>query len=413
MSEFDRSSFRHGIETSGCLLPPLEVTEEDPPEAGMPDAGNPPQDQASFPELLPNTLGATLHQVAERLGIPAEAYYLVLLCVAASLIPSRTRLLTDPHSKFSQPPILWGGLVGDADGGRSRIISTLTRPLKDLQAEHYARYQQRLKNYETPLRVYERGRWSRAIGDPPDRPTPVSLFTSDCTTDAVEQILARQPGRGLLVDLDDLAIFPQSPASCRFGGWSEIVRWRDLYKGFILRFGRGIKDRIPHPSVSVVGRIRQSDLQAFWNKHMRPDDRLWASFAWVKVPPVSDPDTQGGLVHNLRPLLDTVYRYLQASPPMQHVLGGKGQQLWDSWKNEIIELFFCANNRGIRDLLLGTGNRAVRIALVLHRLDAACAGVIPSEVVPANTLARGMEFARWLQRQAEAIFSEVCESIGQ
>ena len=307
MSGLDRSLLRHGIKISDRLLPPPESVEEDPPKVGVPDAGSPPQEQTSLPELLPNTLGATLHQFAEGLGVPAEACYLVVLCVAASLIPSRTGLLADPRYR-PEPPILWGGLVEDAGSGESRIISTLTRPLKDLQAEHYAHYQQRLKNYETALRVYERGRWSRVTGDPHDRPTSVTLFTSDCTVDVVKQILLRQPDRGLLVDLDDLMIFPQGTGACRFGEWEPRVRWRDLYKGFILRLGRGItgQNPIPHPSVSVVGGIRQSDLQAFWSEHMRPDDRLWTYFAWVKVPLAPDPDTQDGHVHNLRQLLGAV-----------------------------------------------------------------------------------------------------------
>jgi hypothetical protein len=60
-----------------------------------------------------------------------------------------------------------------------------------------------------------------------------------------------------------------------------------------------------------------------------------------------------------------------------------------------------------------TKERAARIALVLHWLDAAWPGVPPSEVIPANTLGRGIELALWLQRQSETIFSEVCGSICQ
>jgi hypothetical protein len=98
---------------------------------------------------------------------------------------------------------------------------------------------------------------------------------------------------------------------------------------------------------------------------------------------------------------------------MQHVLDEEGRQLWISWRDEIVGSSLGEDEPGIRELLLETGERAVRIALVLHRLDAACAGVIPSKIVPANTLARGMEFARRLQKQAETIFFEIWSSSGQ
>ena len=411
MSDLKRSLSQHGIEISGWLLPPSVSPGDGLPESDVPDANGRLQVQVSPPALLPNTLGAVLRQFAERAGAPAEAYYLVLLCVAASLIPSRTSVLLDPSDKISVPPILWGGLVGDVGSGKSRIISTLTRPFKEIQAEHYARYQQQLRNYEAALQAYERRRM--VAGDPPERPTPVELYTSDCAVDVVEQILVRQPDRGLLIDLDDLAIFLRSTADRQGERRINRSRWLDLYEGLAPRNGLGVTGRIPvpHPPVSVVGGIQHSDFQTLWSKRTRHGEKLWACFAWVKAPHA--PDTQDGLVYNSRTLLYTVYRRLQASPPMQHVLDEEGQQLWISWRDEIVGSSLGEGEPGIRELLLETGERAVRIALVLHRLDAACAGVIPSKILPANTLARGMEFARRLQKQAETIFFEIWSSSGQ
>jgi hypothetical protein len=43
-------------------------------------------------------------------------------------------------------------------------------------------------------------------------------------------------------------------------------------------------------------------------------------------------------------------------------------------------------------------------------LDAACAGGIPSKVIPANTLARAIEFTRWLHDQTKLLYGELGES---
>ena len=361
--------------------------------------------------LFPNTLEKALYRFAGGLGIPVEACHLVLLCVAASLVPSQTRLIYDLRTGFSELPILWGGLVGDAGGEGSCIINTLTSPLKDLQAEHYVRYQQQLRDYEAAIQAHERGQTSEVIKDPSDHLTPVELYTSNYTADAVEQILVRQPDRGLLVNLDDLANFLQSAGAYQEERRDERERWLGLYMGLAFWSGRGNADRIPipHPSVSIVGGIQHSALQTIWSKRTRFGEKLCSHFAWVKVPPTSD--TQDNPVYNPRLLLYAVYRRLQTSPPMRHVLDKKGQRLWDSWKKEITELFCGERNRGIRSMLLDTGSRAARIALILHRLDAACSEVHPSEVIPADTFVRGMELARRLQWQSEAVFPEIREFI--
>ena len=413
MLGLERSLSLHGIEISDWLLHPSGHPEENTPDAVRvsgtesfePDASDRPREQIPPPALLPNTLGTVLRWFAEELGDPAEAYYLVLLCVAASLIPSKTRLLVDPHSNRSVPPILWGGLMGDASYGQSRILGTLINPLRDLQEELYARYQQQLEDYETALRGHKKKRGSRAAGDPPDPPTPVELYTSECEAEVVAQILARQPDRGLLIDPDDLGIFLQSSGAGPGGKRDDRSLWWGLYRGAGLkrREGTTVRTLTPHPSISVIGRIRYYALRVLWSRCKRYGKDLMPCFAWARVPLRSYTATQEIPPHGLRRLLETVYRRLQASPPIQHELDEEGQQLWGSWEREINDRVLGAANHKFQLLLIETRERAARIALILHRLDAACSGVIPSVIVPAGTLDRAMEFAMWLQRQAETL----------
>jgi len=415
MLGLERSLSRHGIEISGWLLHPSGRPEEDAPDAVRvsgtesfePDAGDRLQDHISPPLLLPNALGAALRRFAEELGDPAEAYYLVLLCVAASLIPSKTRLLVNPRTDYSEPPILWGGLMGDASDGQSRILGTLINPLRDLQTELYVRYQQQLEAYEMALQEHERKREIRATGDPPDHPTLVELYTSECKAEAVFQILARQPERGLLIDLDDLGIFLRSSGARPRGRRDDSTRWWMLYQGAALkkRSGTTVCTLAPHPSISVIGRIRYYALRELWSGCKRHGMDIRPFFAWVRVPIRSYTANQEIPPHGLRRLLEAVYRRLQASPPMQHVLDEEGHQRWSNWIEDIHSLIRDERDHKIRLILNETLGRAVRIALVLHRLDAACIGVIPSVIVPASTLDRGMDFAMSLLCYAENLLS--------
>jgi len=403
MLDLERSLSLHGIEISDWLLHPSGRPEEDTPDADEPDAGDRLRDQIPPPALLPNALGAVLRWFAEELRDPAEAYYLVLLCVAASLIPSKTRLLVNPRTTSSVPPILWGGLMGDASDGQSRILGTLINPLRDLQEKLYARYQQQLEDYETASRGHEMGQRTQTTGDPPCQPTPVELRTSECEAEAVAQILARQPDRGLLIDPDDLDIFLRSSGAGPGGKRDDRSLWWGLYHGAALkrRDGNTVRTLTPHSSISVIGRIRYYGLRYLWSRCKRDNRDLRPCFAWVKVPLKSYTANREFPPHALRRLLEAVYRRLQASPPMQHVLDEEGQQLWGRWRSEIKDRALGEANSKIQLLLFETLERAARIALVLHRLDAACSGLIPSVIVPAETLDRSMEFTMWLQQQAE------------
>jgi len=450
MLEIERSLRQHGIEIAGWLLAPPDAPWENLPESGgldvvdwlesgataeeilasirvaLPDhlaaedeiadlaaeVGELAQlDQTSGLALLPKDLDTPLRRIAEGLGLPVEAYYLVLLCVAASLIPSQTRLMIDPRFQFSVPPILWGGLVGETGSGKTHIINTLTQPLKDLQAEHYLRYQHQLEDYKAALREYEKKRKDE-VEDPPERPKPISLYASNYTMEAIGQILSHQPDRGLLVTPDELAVFLRSMDAYRGGRGADRAHWLSLYNGDALKVDRKTSDQIfvRYTSVSVVGGIQPSILQKAWQEDKDLGDGLWPRFAWVRVPLVPDPDTHDGPVHHPQELLKAVYRRLQAFQPMQHVLDEGGRRLWNEWKRELNEPILSEPNERIRAMLPKTKERAARIALILHWLDAACAGVIPSKVIPASTLARAIEFTRWLQNQARLLYGELGES---
>jgi len=450
MLEIERSLRQHGIEIAGWLLAPPDAPWENLPDGGGLDVVDwlengataeeilrlvrtalpaclvvedevadlaaevdelAQLDQASGLSLLPKDLDTPLRRIAEGLGLPVEAYYLVLLCIAASLIPSQTRLILD--ATFRIPPILWGGLVGETGSGKSHIISTLTSPLDTLQAEHSIRYQRRLEEYKAALREYEKERRkSDDAGDPPEKPVPVDLYASDYTMEAVGQILSQQPERGLLISPDELSAFLNSMDVYRKGKGADRARWLSLYNGQSLKINRKTSDQIfVHcTSVSVIGGIQPSVLQTYWREDKSPGDGLWSRFAWVKVPLVPRSRTRRGATHDPQRLLEAVYRRLQASPPMRHELDEEGWQLWDKWECEFDEPLLTEPNEWIRATLPKTKERAARIALILHYLDAACAGVTPSQVLPASTLARAIEFTRWLQNQTRLIYGELGES---
>jgi len=224
--------------------------------------------------------------------------------------------------------------------------------------------------------------------------------------------LSRQPEWGLLLKPDGLGDFLQAARARQSRRGTNLPQWLRLYDGCTLKIERGATDPIfvRYPSVSIVGGIQMSVLRAFGNKFVNLGLNLWPRFAWARVPfvlPISGP------FPHPQWMLAVVYHRLQKFPPTQHKLDREGQELWNEWACRFIEPILSQPVDVIRVMHAETKERAARIALVLHWLDAAWPGVPPSEVIPANTLGRGIELALWLQRQSETIFSEVCGSICQ
>jgi len=410
MSHLERSLSQHGIEISGWVLPPPG----DPQGIDAFDceeyADLPIEDWDAGLLFLPCELEVPLSQIAKSMGHPVEAYQLALLCIAASLIPSQTRLVVDSLSGIEVPPILWGGLVEDSYPGETHIIDALIQPLRDLQAEHNICYQHQIEDYRAALREYEDKKDDR-VWDPPEKPKPVRLYTTDYTEKAAIRILAQQPGRGLLISPIELIFFLESLVSSRDRRRSDHSRWIGLYDGKDLTVGRGIvgKTFVQHPSVSVIGRSDMSLIQHGWQASESYSDDIWGCFAWVRICQTIDSDPHGGPFCDLHGLLEDAYRRLQAFPPVQYALSRAGQKLWREWVEKIDNLIRNEPNERIRIALSRTKERAARVALVLHCLDAACLVSQPDMIVPASTLARAIGFVYQLQEHARGIHKKMWE----
>ena len=373
MWELEHSLRQHGIEMGGWVLPPPgDPWCDSVDECDEEYAGAPIEDRGAAHAFLPYDLEVPIERIAENMWHPVEAYQLALLCVTASLIPSRTRLVVDSFSGTDAPPILWGGLVGEPGCGMPRIIRILTQPLADLRAVK-------------------------------------GIFSQQ--PDAVERILSQQPDRGFLVEQNDLASFLWGIGPGRDGRGSKCIQWLKLHNGdgAMVRGETGGCVFVQPPSVSIIGRIRPSAFRSFFQGDDLLTDELWKSFVWVRVHPISEPNTRDdsffGPSYLYRMLKETYIR-IRSSPPTQHVLSRVGQRYWREWCREVRETVTREADRRIRFSLSGMPEQAARVALVLHRLDAAYVDQQPDIVVSASTLFRAIGFVRRLQEHAVRIHEE-------
>jgi len=451
MLEIECSLRDHGIEIAGWLLaPPYAPWENLPKDGGLDivdwlDSGatvdqiwaairrDPPQrdrdpgsgsqdvdllaeveelsqlDQGSGLSLLPEILESPLKRLAGWLNLPPEAYYLSLLCAAASQISNRTRLELDRGTDYNVPPILWGGIVGETGSRKTPIINAITSPLDAIQADLEQLYRARLEAYQIELREYERTKREAKV-DPPVEPKPTDLYVSDFTLEALCQVLGRQPERGLLVSLDELTTFFKSMDAYRNGKGSDRARWLEFYNARALKVDRKTTGRfyVPQTSISIIGGIQPSVIRGLWEQDKTGEDGLWARFAWVRIPITPSPGIQEGATYDLSELLKSLYRNLGRLPDRTYRLDRQGIRIWNEWHHEIDRQILAEPSDILRASLPKTKDRAARIALVLHLIEAAVEGNRdPDTVIPAETLTKAICFTRWLQGQTRLLYGEL------
>jgi hypothetical protein len=442
---------RNGILIKGWLLAPPSAPWSDPPKSGGLDVADwisqgatadqiwaairqdPPQqdgepesgvqdvelfaeveelsqlDQGSGLSLLPESLEAPLKRLAGRLNLPPEAYYLSLLCVAASQVSNRTQLELDRGTDYNVPPILWGGIVGETGSRKTPIINAITSPLDAIQADLEQLYRAKLEAYQAELREYEKNK-GEAKGDLPVEPKPTDLYVSDFTLEALCQVLGRQPERGLLVGLDELATFFKSMDVYRNGRGSDRTRWLEFYNARALKVDRKTTGRVhvPRTSISLIGGIQPSVIRGLWEQDKTGEDGLWARFAWVRIPITPSPGIQEGVTYDLSELLKSLYRNLGRLPDKTYRLDRQGIQVWNEWHHEIDRQILAEPSDILRASLPKTKDRAARIALILHLIEAAVEGNRdPDTIIPAATVTKAICFARWLQGQTRLLYGEL------
>jgi hypothetical protein len=365
--------------------------------------------QGSGLSLLPESLETPLKRLAGRMNLPPEAYYLTLLCTAASQVSNGIRLELDRGTDYNVPPILWGGIVGETGSRKTPIINAITTPLDALQTELEQLYRAKLEAYQAEQREFEKSR-KEDKGDPPVEPKPTDLYVSDFTLEALCQVLGNQPERGLLVSQDELTTFFKSMDAYRNGRGSDRARWLEFYNARALKVDRKTTGRVyvPRTSISLIGGIQPSVIRGLWEQDKTGEDGLWARFAWVRIPITTSTGIQEGATYDLSELLKFLYRTLGTLPGKVYRLDRHGIQVWNDWHHETDQQILAEPSDILRAALPKTKDRAARIALVLHLIQAAAEGNRdPDAIIPAATLTKAISFARWLQGQTRLLYGEL------
>jgi hypothetical protein len=347
--------------------------------------------------LLPEPVRQYVLAASKAVGAdPAYLACAILLPIAAAIGNSAVIQL---KPVWSEPSVLWVGLVGESGTMKSPIMDRATCFTRKLQAElRYA---------------------TAAENDGADEP---QLYCSDITVEALAERLDNQP-RGLIVLRDELSGWLGS--FNRYNrGRADAAHWLSMYgaRDLVVDRKTGEKRRIfvARAAVSILGGITPDALRrALGDEHM---ENGLAARLLVTMPPrhkkrwsLETVDAQ------LVAAVESVFRNLygfdvpldeRGQPqPVEMVFTPEATREWARFFNEHAEL--QANAVGFRAAFLakieGVGPR---LALIVHMLRLAARGGNLGDHTPVDveSIRAGVAMARWFAHEGERVHRILADS---
>ena len=300
------ATIRSGLE-SGLKQP--RGPRGDTPASAAPDEAAFPEPNTSLLELRADpppafpgadvfgaVWGNWIADAAKGGSAPPDYVGLALLAAAGSLVGNARWV--SPWLGWSEPPVIWGKIIGSPSAGKSPALKAVTAPLRALERRvrreaelAHAAWVEKAKAAE----VYQK-EWEKAVeiaakaertppprppeAIPPEEPHIPRLTVNDVTTEALGAMLGRQP-RGTLMVRDELAGF-LGDMNRYNNGSGDRPFWLEAYGGgsfSVERLSRGPVS-IERLTIGVIGGIQPDRLSALLMK-ARDDDGMLARFCPV------------------------------------------------------------------------------------------------------------------------------------
>ncbi|NET39388.1 MAG: DUF3987 domain-containing protein, partial [Cyanothece sp. SIO1E1] len=357
-------------------------------------------------EYLHPDLAEPLTRISEWIGTTPAAMLVTLLPVAASLLQMGTELEIDAGMGFYVPPIPFTGLVAPSGSKKSPIQRQILKPLSRLQAEADQGYDWEIANYEVALRDWELTK-KEERDDRPRKPTPREYHTSDATREALARIQSQQPTRGLLVTPDELAGLFKGQNQYRNGRGNDKESLLTAFDGSGLKVDRasGFRISIPRTSLSVTGTIQPDILRGMMGDFSDASGQ-WARFLWCLLPLKPAPFPRNTVNYDISDRLYGVYRHLEGLAPRCYGLTPEAKSLFADWYDQLDQLRVTETHQGLQAVYSKMQGYTGRLALVLHCLNAAVEGCLPTEGISAQTMKASIKLARWFMGQVKLLYAE-------
>ncbi len=371
----------------------------------------------AFPlEVFHEAYQKILSEVSVAYAVPMAVPGCAFLSLAGACIGRTRQVQIKPG--WAECSNLWIVLVGDSGTGKSPATREIQNPILDIESEWHATFQDETKAYQFELeqRKATPKKDRDLLGPPPDPPVWKQLVIDDSTTEALSDALSGNP-RGISWNRDELAGLILDMDKYTKGGGTK-QRLMSAYDSGAWKTNRVTKQCfIRHACVSIFGTIQPGAMPAIFSD-MDAATGFLPRFMFVKVEQDAPALWTDERVRNeSREALKKTYKALL---DLEFSDEGKAGRIPVSTqaKNLFIEWFDDQAREPWQDAEAGVYQavlaklkaQCLRVALILHCLDAAVEG--HSELVPIQegTMRRAIVLVNFFKANQKAIWSQVIRS---
>ena len=375
--------------------------------------------RASFPVgAFPKPIHTFVEAASSAIGCDASYIALPLLSgMAAAVGNSRSIEL---KRGWSEPCVIWSAIVGESGTHKSPAVEIALRPLRERQ--HFAVLEHRVN-----MKVFEadHARWKKELrawerqggsSDPPPEPEPPiceRTIVDDITTEALLTRLRDNP-RGLLLVRDELAGWLGSFDRYSGGHGADAARWIEVFGARAVTVDRkgGGTEYVPRAAVSICGGIQPEALRlALGRQHI--ENGLAARLLFTMPPRKPRQWTDAEIPEDVERGMHAIFAKLLSLEPLRDYdddpepvniqLDPGAKAAWITFVNEhgTEGLDRFGEEASAWSKLEGI---AARLALIVHLARWAGGEQVDSETVDAESIADGVQLARWFAGEAERVY---------
>jgi hypothetical protein len=308
---------------------------------------------------------------------------------------------------------LWIGILGDTGKGKSHAPKSIYAHIFQLEKKWTAEFNEARKEYEDEIekRKHTPKKDRQDLGPPPDPPDWKQLIIDDASTESIADALVMNP-RGVLWYRDELAGLIQDLdkyGSGKDGGAkSRLMSSYDSGPWKVNRVGPR-RHFIAHATLSIFGTIQPRLLPAIFSA-MDAATGFLPRFIFVRIildkPQLWSEETVSEESRmELAELTEALLAYELNSEgePIVINVNRPAKALFIAWYNELsCEPWVDADAKEYDAVLAKLKGQCLRIALILHCMDAVACGRTEMEAVSEETMAKAIRLTNCFKEHQKA-----------
>ncbi|EAM49789.1 DUF3987 domain-containing protein [Crocosphaera watsonii] len=350
-------------------------------------------------QIFSQEFAQLMNNCADAMPGPVEGLIVTLLATAASCVGTGAEVVVKKRSGYSQPCLIRTLLLGETGEMKSPLQKIILAPLKKLEKEALQQYQQELKDYDAAIEQGEKNL---------KRPQRERFMLIDCTPEEQIRIHAKSP-RGFLVHHDEWGAYLKGFNKYRNGKGNDREIDLSEFNGDMY-----IRDRVNDDSIFLekmaVSRSAGYQLSLMYNLIEQQDDLDGFLSRWLISAPPFPPayknfvDDEGNDVEVFQDLLYSLYRGLRKLPSSRYFLTLESRKIFQHWQHYLVDLMNAETHLSLKGIYPKLEAYTVRLALVLHLVEAVLLGQAPESTISGETMKRAVYLAQYFLIQNQWVY---------